>query len=699
MRIISLCLFLALLSPPAAAQWVPTGGPEGGTINSVATNGPLTYAATFNGVFRSTDLGTTWMPFSTGLSRLDLTCVRTDGPIVFCASAGKVFVSLDNGEQWGNGGTGLPTSSYIRTMALLPDSAFAGTDYNGVYRSTDNGTSWTAVNTGLADTNITSISVVQTAVQTYLFTGTISGLYRSSNGGSMWNLMNNGLGSSAVTGVVDPGPAFLAGTMGGAFRSTDEGGTWSESSSGLTNPAVTSVVNYFPNVLAGTTNGIYLSTNSGSQWAPANSGLSLTQVVSLAAHNTDCYAGTFGGMFVSTDFGLNWKWANHGLVATSIGALAIDGAAIYAGSDGSGVYRSTDRGTTWEPRIIALTGNPRVISVLAAGSTVLAGTYYGGIYRSTDQGATWSRDTAGLNQNIVYAFAKSGPDYFAGGDRGVSRAINGGPGWTYVSNGLPSSPVRSLVVNGSRIFAGTFGSGVFVSTDNGATWDTANAGMTLRYVYSMASIGNTVFAGGDIGVFLTTDGGTTWSPTPANPTFPFARCMATFGNNLFIAGGPGAVYVTSDMGAHWKNVSQGIQTVGLNVLLSDGTDLFGGTYNSGVVRRPLSEMVTSVADRDGSTLPEAYSLSNFPNPFNPSTTVEYVLVAKGHVKLGVWDYLGREVVTLVDEEKPAGRHEVRWDARGSSSGIFFCRLQVRSSHPVDGGTGDRILVRKFVLIR
>ena len=134
------------------------------------------------------------------------------------------------------------------------------------------------------------------------------------------------------------------------------------------------------------------------------------------------------------------------------------------------------------------------------------------------------------------------------------------------------------------------------------------------------------------------------------------------------------MYVSSDKGSHWIVVNQGIQTISVIALLSDGTDLFGGTYYSGVVRRPLSEMVTSVADRAGSTLPSGYSLANHPNPFNPSTTITYELAKKEHVTLRVSDNLGREVVMLVNEEKPPGRHEFRWEARGSASGIYFCRF-------------------------
>jgi beta-glucosidase len=67
---------------------------------------------------------------------------------------------------------------------------------------------------------------------------------------------------------------------------------------------------------------------------------------------------------------------------------------------------------------------------------------------------------------------------------------------------------------------------------------------------------------------------------------------------------------------------------------------------------------------------------NYPNPFNPTTVIHYQLVTHGHVTLKVYDVLGREVATLVDEETSAGVHTVSWDASRLSSGVFICRLKV-----------------------
>jgi len=78
----------------------------------------------------------------------------------------------------------------------------------------------------------------------------------------------------------------------------------------------------------------------------------------------------------------------------------------------------------------------------------------------------------------------------------------------------------------------------------------------------------------------------------------------------------------------------------------------------------------------GSGVPEEYELfQNYPNPFNPETKIEYQIPTISHVTIKVFDLLGREVVTLVNDEKPAGKYSVTWDASGLASGVYFYRFK------------------------
>ncbi|HUI64303.1 MAG TPA: T9SS type A sorting domain-containing protein [Bacteroidota bacterium] len=104
----------------------------------------------------------------------------------------------------------------------------------------------------------------------------------------------------------------------------------------------------------------------------------------------------------------------------------------------------------------------------------------------------------------------------------------------------------------------------------------------------------------------------------------------------------------------------------------DDIGAYGGPGRAGFP--PLSG-ATSVQNRPLRTVPEDFSLKqNFPNPFNPSTTIRYTLSRATHVTLSVYSLLGALVSTLVQAEQGAGEHEVHFDGGGLSSGVYFYRL-------------------------
>jgi hypothetical protein len=93
-----------------------------------------------------------------------------------------------------------------------------------------------------------------------------------------------------------------------------------------------------------------------------------------------------------------------------------------------------------------------------------------------------------------------------------------------------------------------------------------------------------------------------------------------------------------------------------------------------------------------------YSLSNnFPNPFNPTTNIRFRIAEFGFVSLKVFDLLGNEIITLVDEEKSPGVYEVEFNAQGISSGIYFYKLQ--ASDPEAGSGQGFVETRKMILLK
>jgi len=117
---------------------------------------------------------------------------------------------------------------------------------------------------------------------------------------------------------------------------------------------------------------------------------------------------------------------------------------------------------------------------------------------------------------------------------------------------------------------------------------------------------------------------------------------------------------------------------------------YAGDTTANFCIKALTIESTSAIGRADNGIPSQFSLGqNYPNPFNPTTTIPYELTATSHVRVEVFDILGRKVATLVDQTQTAGSHEVSWDASGAASGIYFYAIDA----------GDFAATRKMVLIK
>ena len=184
--------------------------------------------------------------------------------------------------------------------------------------------------------------------------GPFDGVFKSTNGGESWTAINAGLTNTFVYALaIDPSaPATLyAGTFGGVFKSTNGGGSWIAVNTGLTDTGVFALAidpSAPATLYAGTSNGgVFKSINGGASWTAINTGLTSTEIRALAidpANPATLYAGTSGGgVFKSTNGGASWTAMNAGLTNLYVNALAIDPSTsrVYAGTDG-GVYEVHD---------------------------------------------------------------------------------------------------------------------------------------------------------------------------------------------------------------------------------------------------------------------------------------------------------------------------------------------------------------------
>jgi ligand-binding sensor domain-containing protein len=686
-------LLLALFSQLFSQNnpWYQTNGPYGGNFYDAAfaANGDL-YVTTWAGVYKSSNNGTSWSrcSFTTNPTIADFALdVETlpNGDVVASRSLApyNIYRSTNGGTTWlatsGNN-TSFPTWEFFNYDA---SNLFASSSGGGVYLSINNGASWTATNSGLTNT----LTRAFTKKDSNLFVSTVGGgVFISTNKGSSWSAVNTGLTNYNVRHLFTFGSTIFAATEAGVFSTTNNGAQWTKlGTTGLTDTLtvyllVDSNNTGGVNIYAGSgDSGIFRSTDNGATWASVNNGFPKTYVSSLKSEgNGKILATTFYGIYRSTNSGDTWNsltgtitatipWkmkmhpvTNEMYAATSAGLFKtinstewnfIDINAGYVqayditftasgnlvAATGYGIYVSTDNTTTWARKLSDVTLSVHTLS----NGTMIAGTFSSGkVYRSTNNGETWQASSTTLPGVAMYSIS-SGTNgsggtniYLATQGSGVYRSTDDGVTWLEKSSGLNAS-INALVVNNSgHIFAASEIGGVYRSTNYGDSWTAINNGLENIYAWAMA----------------------------INPT----------NQHLFVGNGSNGVFRSTDNGNSWSAYNTNLTNTNVQSLAVDNVGyLWMGTRTSGVFRTTYS---TPVAEEKNTQL--NFSLSqNYPNPFNPTTTIRFEVPVSGFVSLKIFDLLGREVTTLLDEKKDVGSYEVTLDGRNLSSGVYFYRLQ------------------------
>ena len=276
--------------------------------------------------------------------------------------------------------------------AVSGSNLFAAPKGRGVYLSTDNGTTWTQVNSGLTDTSVSAFLVSGTNI----FAGVSSGkVFLSTNNGTNWTQTGVlGSNTSELKSFAVSGTNLFAGTLGsGVYLSTDNGTSWTQTSL-RTDHEIYALAFSGTNLFAALngSGGVYLSTDNGTSWAAVNSGLADSSATSLAVSGSSLFVGVRGHIYVSTNNGTSWTDASAGLTGWGVypQSLASFGTNVFVGTFLGGVYLSTNNGTLWVPINEGFIGNPLVGAFAISATYVYVGVVaLGAPYNSP--GGLWRR--------------------------------------------------------------------------------------------------------------------------------------------------------------------------------------------------------------------------------------------------------------------------------------------------------------------
>ena len=215
-------------------------------------------------------------------------------------------------------------------------------------------------------------------------------------------------------------------------------------------------------------------------------------------------------------------------------------------------------------------------------------------------------DTLIAGWKDINDFTILGSNIFAATNLGVFCSTDHGFSWKAVNYGLPfdsynkAPQVIRIIVQGTDIFAGTTGEGLFRSTNNGEKWEEADGGEVFN-IYGLSAIGSNLFAGmpGE-GIFVTTDKGQSWNSVDSgliDQQDLEINCLTTDGNYLF-AGTDNGLFISSDKGISWNHVSIGslpTQTYAVITLAIINQHLYVGSHYSW--RYPISEILRLIQSK------------------------------------------------------------------------------------------------------
>jgi photosystem II stability/assembly factor-like uncharacterized protein len=702
--------------------YVGTGEPNGTAFNFPGA-----------GIFKTTDGGSTWqlmgLEKTVSIGRVLVDPSNTQR--VFVAAVGSYFApnpergiyrSEDGGTSWSQvlfvtDSTGAidlimhPTNPSFMMAAMWervrrPQASHLFGETSGIYRSFDGGDSWAVIDpdsSGLPNPMTTNVGRIGLAIS-------------QSDPNIIYALYNDG---QIVTGL---------------FKTTDQGNNWTDADPNnqiwgggfswyfgqvRVHPQNPDIVYVLDIINSKTTDG-------GFSWSYEDPTHVDYHDLKYNPQNANhILMGNDGGIDFSTDGGLTWVETTD-LPVTQFYEIGLDAnnpERLYGGTQDNGTLRTLTGGV--DDWAFILGGDGFYVIVDPTNPNIIYGeSQYGFLQKSTTGGASFQPVLSGINQSeptnwstpVVMDLNNHLVLYY--GTNRVYRTENGAGSWTAISPDLTDGGPRLGTVttiavaptNSNIIYAGTDDSHIWLSSDYGATWnEVTGPNMPYRWVTRVAvdptdeQIAYVTFSGlkwrdPEPHIFRTADMGVTWTDISSNlPDAPInAIAIDPIVPEVIYIGTDVGAYISFDSGQIWEVLGNGMPLVTVMDLKIHPTEHFlvSGTHGRSMYKMDLSD-ITGLDTDEPSPVASTFELyQNFPNPFNPTTKITYNLPRGEHVRLKIFNTLGQEVRTLVNQRQSAGNQSVIWEGKDNhgkvvSSGVYVYRLSA----------GDEIQSRKMILLR
>lgn len=671
-----------------------------GTGEANCGGGSQTYDGT--GIYRSNDGGESWESLGLEESR----------------NVGRIAVHPQN-----------PDTAYVAAMGSL----FADTPDRGIYRTFDGGSSWEQVlyvsdSTGGIDIiiNPDEPEILYAAMWERIrrpnrrnYGGSTCGIYKTTDGGDSWTELTNGLPSpSEDVGRIgidlckaepDVLYAIYADDIGyfkGVYKSMDAGLNWTQTNDGALENSYVSYGWWFGRIAADPVDpdiayvigfDLYKTSNGGSYWSNISEYEAHVDQHALyidPLDNDRIFLGNDGGYYTSDDGGSNWDWIDI-LPVTQFYTCEIDEQfpqRLYGGTQDNGTNRTQTGNTDDWDHIYG--GDGFYVLVNPENNNYVYAEYqYGGLGRSTNGGYDFNNATNGIsssdrkNWNTPVVFDPSDPQTLYYGSNRMYRSTNHAASWSSISTDLTNGPGVNLTygtittisvspANTEIIYCGTDDGNVWVSLNNGASWEEINTGLPDRWVTRMAADPieeNTVyitFSGYRWDdylphIFKSDDQGENWLDISSNlPEIPLNDIIVDPENNniLYVASDAG-VFSSNNTGESWEAMGSNIPLVPVNDLdLHNGTrKLVAATFGRSMYSYDLNQDTVSTGIRNNSLSQEFFSLEIYPNPVGSKSRISIKAEKASTAEIYLVDMNGKQVGRSLELNLQPGENQLLFE--------------------------------------
>lgn len=692
------------------------------TVRYDPVNQNIVYlGAAFGGVWKSTNGGTNFSPISDNEVSMSSGSIFVDpantnivyygtGEATYSGASyyGRgILKSTNGGTTWINYTSGLPSLTYCSRIVIRPgfsNQLFAAMGSSGLYRSTDAGVTWSQLISGRCDDIIFSPN----GTNAYI-TGSGTG-YRVSTDGGVTFTSNATLtmGTRNHIAICRNTPSVLycavySGSTITTFKSTDSGVNFTQVAVGHNFNGGQAWYDFYMQVNPFDPNYAYVG--AVDIWRTIDGGASFQNitngyaggVVHVDEHNIDfnpvnsneLMAVNDGGVWKSTNRGTNWINLNAGLTLTQFYRIASDPSNVnhvMGGTQDNGTQRTLGT-SNWAA---AFGGDGGEVCFHSQNPQFILGeTQNNGVQRSQNGGNGWQGATNGLSGSGAWVGPLLSHPTTAGifytARQQVFMTNDNGASWTAISSGT-SGTIREMAISRTspNTLYATSGSIVYKSTDGGSNFISVTTGLPGRTITSIyvhpdsSNVAVVTFSGFGAGkVYKTTNGGSLWNNISGNlPDSPVNDVLIYYpgiSTSIYYAAMDIGVFFTNNYGATWTELADGLpNTVAMHLDYHQATNrLRIGTHGRGVWETSNPVGLINYSNE----VPAGFSLQqNFPNPFNPVTTIKYDILKEGFVKLAVYDILGRELKAIINQNQKAGTYTVQFDGSALSSGVYFYKI-------------------------